>query len=299
VIARQVGVVEGRTVLLVPRANSWPFPPDAFWMGLAQRLMRAGWEILVNDDAWPLRCMLPLAELCGWVIGANCGLIQLMVGGEIRCRKTVLTTLMRIKDQPPVSPFPYRQMRTVLDRQYDIEEFVVGEPDSHGDLIEAMATGRNARGGPADPQPLTVVEVPTSPGSLIDRLAILHVKRAKMPETAHLLAREIDELEPVCAALEKLDPRVAQIRIGLAELNAAAWDADAVLTDAFPRDDGYGTASWHLDRGAPDALAKAELCLRAIGTVHRAKLDRMRLMDEIDALCHAGMHGRKNSVKPV
>lgn len=291
-IVQRTGVIAGRTVLVITGAHSWRPPPEAFWTALAERLSRAGWSILISDDDWPVPCLLSLAELCGWVIGTQSGLIQAIVASEIRCRKTVLTTVISIPGQPSASPFPYRWMRTVLGRQYDIEEFAV-DPDNFAGLVEEIAVGRNALGDLPDPRALTFVEGPTSPGDLVDRLTILYVKRSKMPEKAHLLARAIGELEPVCAAFETFDPRVAKHKASLIELNTVAWDANAVLIEALPRDSDYGAGSWRLDGTIPDAVAKAESVVKSIATAHRANIDRVRLKNEIDALCHAGVREEK------
>jgi hypothetical protein len=280
-IARRFGVIEGRTVLLVPVANSWAPPPEAFWSALTQRLLAAGWQVLINDPAWPLRCTLPLAELCGWVIGTQCGLMQVMVGSEITSRKTLLNSRVNVPGQPPLDPFPFCRMRNVFGRQYDIEEFVV-DPTRFDDVVEAIATGRNARGELPDPRPATFVEAPISPGNLVDRWAALSVEQFKQPDQAHRHAQEIGELAPLSAALTRRHPRVAELAAALLTTHGAAWDANAQLAAALPTD---APTNRRLDPGNPEALARAEACLEAAAAVRRTTLERTRLIDEIDALC--------------
>src|SRR6185503_17715198 len=71
-IASAHAIAPGRTVVLVPRANSWPPIDNHFWDLLQARLASNGWHVWVNDPGnLPLPCALPFLEIA---LGDRCQL---------------------------------------------------------------------------------------------------------------------------------------------------------------------------------------------------------------------------------
>ena len=286
-LVEKYGIVPGRTVLLFPHAASWPAVPNKFWAQLIVALSEAGWYVVHNDPRdMPLRIVPALAELCGWAIGANSGIMQMLVSGRARCRKTILTQSLAGASYPlPVSSaHPYRLMRSVDGQQYDIEEFEVSA-DGWISLINAVAQGRNAQGPLPSPDPVTFLELPSSPGDLLDRYTILLIKAHHLPEKKHLLHREIAALKQHWDRITQAYPSVLPLEADLHVVNRDAWEANDVLFQHVHS--GYGTPKWSIELNAAD-LIKAETVIRAFAAAHAANQARVRLKNEIDALCGAG-----------
>ena len=235
----------------------------------------------------PLRIVPALAELCGWAVGANSGIMQMLVSGRARCRKTILTQSLAGASYPlPVSSaHPYRLMRSVDGQQYDIEEFEVGAPPTWDVLIPQIAQGRNAQGPLPSPDPVTFLELPSSPGDLLDRYTILLIKAHRLPEKKHLLHREIAALKQHWDRITQAYPSVLPLEADLHVVNRDAWIANDVLFQHVHS--GYGAPKWSIELNAAD-LIKAETVIRAFAAAHAANQARVRLKNEIDALCGAG-----------
>lgn len=262
VLAQQLGFQFGRTVLLFKRANSWPSPTQpSFWEGLTAKLQDMGWFVFVNDESRiPLRYILPICELAGWVIGVNCGIMTSIICGQINCRKTVLTP----------SGTGYTTFRDVGIDWYDIEEHFVSGADNHDSrIIEDIVLGDNARGFPAEVGPLSLTEPLTSPGEVIDRLTILYVKWHKLVGKRHLFMRDIMMLEEHCTPLIKMYPEVLKKREALYKVNLGAWDANATLISMRDCFDGtqmvQGFKAWLV--------------------ADQFNQERVRLKNEINRLC--------------
>jgi len=285
-IAADLGVVEGKTVLLIPHANSWLNTPTSFWHELAARLQVSGRVVLWNDPTKiPLRCVAPLAALAGWVIGANCGLMQTIVCGQVPCRKTIVTQSLEGSGHtlPISSTFPYRMTRKIDGNTYDIEEFLT-KSNNHSQVLEMIVNGRNAHGPEPTYAPLTRLETQSTPGDIIDRLTILRVKAAKLPSKAHLLYRETDALQEVRDHIVGTWPNVAEQENELFRLNQQAWDANEVLIDAFAA--GIDPAEW--------SETSRTNVLRSFRTANDANQCRIRIKNKIEDICGAGSKEQKS-----
>ena len=290
-VADQLGVVCDRTVVLVDHANSWPAPPDDLWTALTEELSTAGWRVLRNDPSrMPMRCLLPLLEICGWVVGANCGLMQTLVLSRARLRKTVLTSSrwLGATDShgagvviPGTCAYGFRKAD---GRQYDIDEFRVDDdPASRRQLAVAIASGRMSTGPVPDPSPLSVVEAPVSPGEVLDRLTILQIKRDRLPAKAPGLYRDIAPLCEIRDGLVRAHPEIVALESELRRLNEVSWDGNEILIETFA-DDRYGGESWTIGQDTE----RAERTLRAFGRAHRGNQRRVRVKNEINRICLAG-----------
>ena len=273
-----------KTVLLVTKANSWPDIPEGFWSLLETKLIKAGWHVLRNDpDIMPIRCIIPFAELCGWVIGANCGLMQVFVQSQAKCRKTILTQdLPEDHDHtlPILSAYNYRRFRKIDGNKYDIEEYVVGNDWEY--ITDIVAYGRNASGPSPSPQPLTFFDLECTPGEVLDKLSILYVKVGKLGK-AHLLYREIDKLNRIKLQIIERWPEVKIKVEELHDLNLVAWENNEILIDA------YSDPSFGRDVNDTVYIDKELRCVVAFGKAHRANQQRVRIKNEIDRICNAGL----------
>lgn len=301
-IADRLEIRDIATVLLVPYANSWPNAPVAFWNELATALEAAGYRVLWNDhNLLPLHLVFPFLEQIDWVIGANCGFMQVAVLGQLDCRKTILHQALNGNNLglPISSPALYANVRKIDGHKYDIEEFQVGGSGMWSMLIETIIRGRNATGPDPILTPLTTIEVETSPGDVIDRLTILWLKQAYLPAIkAASLQREIDLLLDVRYRLMQAYPDVAIHESELCRLNLIAWKNNQILIDEVV--DGYGEGSWQLWDGddieplaGVDELAKAQKVIKAFAAAHWANRARVAAKNQIDALCQAGTREEK------
>ena len=252
-IARRLGVNSGRTAILFPRANSWPLlAQPSFWNKLVSALTRRDWHVVFNNEnTMPLRCIIPLCETAGWVIGANSGIMQTFVIGQAYCRKTILS---------PAHMF----YRKVDGHWYDIEEHVV---DSDADDMVVHEIVNGARDVVPSAYPLSLTEPMISPGEVVDRLTILCVKRNKMPNKKNKLLRDIAMLEELCSHLVRMHPEVLEKRHALYVANIGAWDANEILI------------SMRGNETNGDAGFKAWL------TTYRFNQDRVRLKNELNVIC--------------
>lgn len=287
-IAVDQRIVVGRTAMIVPRANSWaPIAPE-FFATLADQLRSCGWHVWINNPAvLPLRAALAFAEIAGWVIGANCGYMQMVVQSGVRARKTILS---RVSSDDPPHPLPitrlsdYTRFRKVDDQHYHVEEFMVDGPTTWPGVVSCVVSGRNAREDIPDPAPLLFFDAQLSPGELCDRLAILEIKRDRLPDRAHLLLAEITRLFPLRDRIVQMYPDVAAQIAELARLNMQAWDLNESLFCEY----------------APDAIVQpddAVAHVRRAAEAHACNRERVRVRNDIDARCHAG-HVEVKSYQP-
>lgn len=286
--AERTEVDPGRTVLLFPTPSSWPSTDVAFWQLLMAKLLLVGFTVRVNDPTeLPLRLVIPFVEICGWAIGAQCGIMQMIVSSRAACRKTIVTQSIAGTAYPlPVADgvgLPYRLMRTVDGNQYDVEERLIKGPEDWDRVTSRIARGRNAEGGAFSRSPLPFFEAPTTPGEIIDRLTILRIKAAGIPSKRHSFEREICELELLRDRIVAQWPRVAEFEKQLAAANGAAFDHNAILIATFDgtyaRDPG-----WRIDVGALPDVEKATRSVREFAAAHAANVRRVAAKNEINKL---------------
>ncbi len=293
-----------KMVMLVPYANSWPNIHVDFWDELEETLQNAGYKVLINDeDEYPLRTVFSTLEYVGWVIGANCGFMQVAVCGQFNFKKTILHQALYPENPdglkhplPITSNAQYANVRKIDGNKYDIEEFRVDDESTWGSLINKIIHGRNALGGPVITTPLTVVDIETSPGDVIDRLTILKIKQERLPEKAWMLQREISLLMDIRDRLVAKYPGIVIHEAMLRELNQIAWDNNQILIDEVV--DGYGKSDWELTYDAdPNPLQnidKAEKVIKAFAAAHWSNRHRITTKNDIDAECNAGMREEKS-----
>lgn len=276
IATRLLCVIPGRTAVLFPGARSWLAPELRFWTDLTAALEAEGWHVVVNDEAIvPLRCVPAFVETAGWAIGANSGIMQIIVSARTRCHKTLLTRLINGRGPHQEGITPHH----LIDGQhYDIEEF--GVPDDWSAVITAVARGRNARGPMPSAQPQMMFEVALAPGEILDRLTVLRLKQERLPNKAHMFHREIAVLSEHRDTILRAVPAVVPLEQELYRLNATAWDNNQILFDTMTG--GYGDDHWSIDH----EIDKAERCLRAFKTAGIvANQERVRLKNRINALC--------------
>jgi hypothetical protein len=146
---------------------------------------------------------------------------------------------------PCESTYPYQYARNVSGEQYDIEEFRVEGPDTYPQVIEWIASGRNALGPRPDPRPLCFIEAPISPGELADRLSILMLKMEKMPDKAHMIRPEYLYIWEIFLWHFKNADAIHEQLAELLHHNEQGWDANQVLFDRFSRDeDAQNIETW-------------------------------------------------------
>lgn len=281
-LAKRLDIESGKTALLVTQANSWVGPSESFWSHLENKLSASEWKVLRNDPAQiPLRCMLPFSEICGWVIGANCGLMQFVVCGQADCKKTIVTqSFMKAGYPLPVSSDRYRLTRKIDGNTYDIEEYSVRE-EYYDSVIEMIANGQNARGPKPNPHPIPRFETSVSPGEIIDRLTILRMKMANLPQDkARMVYREAMELRTVRDEIVGKWPEVETFESELLRLNEIAWIENQKLIDAYENSE---PEEW-------DGIKRLGI-LRAFGRAHRSNQDRIRVKNRIAQIC--GTEGRE------
>lgn len=168
-------------LVLIPDALSLPNLHPAFWDLLSARLSYAGWNVQNNrGSGWSLRDLFRHCAEAEWVIGPQCGVMSILVSGEFPCRKTFATsnidgTAGWFKFRLRTFPYAYVTKFTNLD--YDVEEFKIAG-NTYDALVDNIVNGSNGlRLRPYDPAPVCSVMMPLSPGDLLDRFAVLTVKR--------------------------------------------------------------------------------------------------------------------------
>lgn len=170
-------------VLIIPDAVSWPNTQADFWPALGKAL-EARWEVVFNDREWPLDLLLRACAASGWVIGPQCGVMSILCTGSFPCRKTLATPSVDHERSPGFlarETFPYAYVTKFANNDYDVEEFKISL-ENRAEVIDAIANGSNAlRLWPHNPAPLPNVTVSMSPGEVLDRLAVLSVKRHRFP----------------------------------------------------------------------------------------------------------------------
>jgi hypothetical protein len=166
------------TVLLVPEARSWPNHWPWFWDNLNYALTRAGYSTRRNNPAWSLGDLFACAAASDWVIGPQCGVMSILTAAAFPCRKSLVTPSVDGGKQHPwaFDTYPYAYVTKFTGNDYDADEFKLTE-HNHEEVIAALlAVGTRT----ASPGPVLTVQASLSPGDVLDRLAVLAVKRARL-----------------------------------------------------------------------------------------------------------------------
>jgi hypothetical protein len=115
--------------------------------------------------------------------------------------------------------------------------------------------------------------VPVSWGELLDKIAILEIKRERLrsPEAVANTERELAALGPALTALQSPPPKLAELRVALAAVNRRLW----TIEDQIREKDATG------DFG-PDFVALAR-------SVYRENDERVRIKQAINVLLGSGL----------
>ncbi|MBI3513137.1 MAG: hypothetical protein HY060_03595, partial [Proteobacteria bacterium] len=258
--AERLGIVPGRSVVLVPDADTWPALGDAFWERLAARLTGLGWTVLTNlagsvgggrrtkpfgDSVGldvPIGVFLPLVECAGWVIGSLCGLMSLMVSARTDCKKTVVGrspeagSAFTVDGIALANAYPYGLQRTFDGADYDVEYVDARAELAIETLVEEIAQGRNAGFNyRASREPATRMRIDVAPGDVVDKMTILEVKLEKLPADKRVTI--LGELAWVRHALvATYGPLTGELKAAadrLRDLNRGAFDVNEVVYQDF------------------------------------------------------------------
>jgi hypothetical protein len=113
-----------------------------------------------------------------------------------------------------------------------------------------------------------------TPGDIADRLTVLSIKMARMPERADVQSQFLEAQ----AAWLRLKLHVNEEYQALADVNSRAYDVVEMIYADF-RDPAYGTEEWSL--GAPEHM-RAEMTVRNCRRAHDLNMERVRLKNKIN-----------------
>jgi hypothetical protein len=323
-LAQQLRIPAGRSVILMPDANSYPMLADDFWAELAIRLSQAGWTVYTNvfgDNSsrqrqpFPgtvpikpsLRALLPLAEHAGWVISTLTGGMNILISARTACRKTVIARgpapgkTLRFNDEIELeSAFPYASQATFDGQNYEMEEFEIRQPADHPIVIDRICNGHNAHcSQPPDPAPLSRFRADATPGDLFDRVTILEIKEALLsgPTVLHNIRRELEMLRR-CLGNHARETGGALLDLvaRLKHINQDAWDTNEEIFKGFG--DAFGSEAWRLDVGSATELQRAESMIRAFRKSQGLNRERVILKNRINELLATGLREEKSYDDP-
>ena len=115
----------------------------------------------------------------------------------------------------------------------------------------------------------------TTPGDIADRLSVLSIKMARMPERADVKAQFLE----IQAVWRQLRIDVNEEYQALAEVNSKAYDVVELIYADF-RDPEYGTADWY-PKSIVD-LERMKLTIRNCRRAHYLNMERVRLKNAIN-----------------
>ncbi|MFZ4758397.1 MAG: hypothetical protein ACOYLX_09540 [Burkholderiaceae bacterium] len=308
--AREYRMPVGRSVILMPDANSFPTIEDAFWERLVPRLKAAGWTPFTNTFgrngaprsapfagstgiAPPLNVFLALAEHAGWIVSTLTGTANILITARAACRKTILTrgpapgTTLRFNDLIELdSAFPYGFQKTFDGEIYNIEELEIRGPDDFDPVAREICEGLNATSGAVpDASPMIRLVADTSPGDVLDRITILEIKEALLsgPAAIHNVRREMTLLRArIGPHLKQAQPGLEAAVRDLKAINLAAWNTNEVIFKGFA--DRFGGADWQLDPTDATALARSEEMVKAFRESQRLNRERVNTKNRINRL---------------
>jgi hypothetical protein len=323
-LADELRMPAGRSVILMPDANSYPLVDDAFWCELSNGLVRAGWTVYTNvfgTNGGPhrlpfpgtvpirpsLRALLPLAEHAGWIISTLTGGMNILISARTACRKTVVARgpapgeTLRFNDEIELeSAFPYASQATFDGESYEIEEFEIRQPADHAVVIERICTGHNAHCMVVPgAQPLALFKADATPGDLFDRITILEIKESLLsgPSVLHNIRRELEMLRRCLGRhARQPDAGLAELVAGLKRTNQQAWDTNEEIFKGFG--DTFGNETWELDAGSAAELRRAESMVKAFRKSQRLNRERVILKNRINDLLATGLREEKSYDDP-
>jgi len=117
-------------------------------------------------------------------------------------------------------------------------------------------------------KPLRAIEVPISPGELIDKLGILEIKfeRIADPQSRANIVRELDALAKVRDRAALVTPALAELARELKAVNAELWQIEDELRDCERRSD-FGARFIALARGVYHQNDRRAALKRQINTL--------------------------------
>jgi hypothetical protein len=323
-LANELHMPAGRSVILMPDANSYPMVEDAFWCNLATGLTRAGWTVYTNvfgTNGRPnrapfpgtvpirpsMRALLPLAEHAGWVISTLTGGMNILISARTACRKTVIARgpapgqTMRFNDEIELeSAFPYASQATFDGESYEMEELEIRQPEDYAVVIDRICGGRNAHStSTPSAEPLAVFKADATPGDLFDRVTILEIKESLLtgPLVLHNIRRELEMLHR-CLGRHAKQPSGMLVKLvaGLKRTNQEAWDTNEEIFKGFG--DDFGSQTWELDSSSLAELQRAESMVKAFRKSQRLNRERVVLKNRINDLLAAGLREEKSYDEP-
>jgi hypothetical protein len=270
------------TVMIV-EATTWPNTQPGFYPKLIEALRANGRDVWVNDGKLPLDDLFRRAAVTEWVIGPQCGLMSILVTGQFPCRKTLVTPSIDCGAAPHYwakMTFPYAYVTAFAGQDFDVEEYKVG--DNHAGVIDLVMNGVNARRlRPHDPSPAANVTMTLTPGDFFDRFAVLTVKREKFSTDQRAsIEREYQRHDE--ARRQRLWPKELDGMLDkLIELHAKNFD---LLAQLVPQAIAHESVEFGPDLAVTPPLAEM---INAHFEAMRSNKERVRLKQEIDAVCHA------------
>lgn len=320
-LSERYGVIEGKSVVLFPDSNSWPQLPGVFWKKFSINLSKKGWNVFTNSAGnntsgtrdvplpgsslidIPLHLVIPFLEQAGWVIGALCGLMNVVISSQTKCKKTVVVRgpahgkSLKFNEFIKVeSAFPYAYQRKFDGFNYDIEEVQVRDDDDYDLLVKKISEGFNAsfETRPVS-TPVNRLWVELSPGELVDKITILEVKMEKLPSQKTIFVRkELDVLlETLMSVTNGVTAELKTKMDELRRLNRLGWDLNEHIYRQFD-DPEFGILLWQLDTNDVKMVSDAVNVVRNIRASQQANRDRIVIKNQINQLLSSAWFEKKS-----
>jgi len=311
--AQAHGIKPGRSVLIMPDANSYPSVEDAFWHKLSTGLAEAGWSVFTNMSGSnnaprtraldgsrgidpPFEILLPLAEQMGWVVATLTGGMNIIITAQVPCRKTVVAkgprqgTTFAFNDLIELrSAFPYAYQKTYDGEVYNIEELEVTGPDDYDACVSQILGGiNNQHGAPPPAAPMVQMRAETTPGDVLDRITILQIKQRYLDtrEARHNVQRELLALQSeISFRGHALSAELQSATQALYEANHEGWMTNEIIFKDFA--DDFGREGWTLGPEASEQK-RAERMIQSFRKSQALNRRRVEIKREINELlnCH-------------
>ena len=257
---------QDKKAFLIPQARSWPNAYPEFWAILEMKLRVAGWAVEVSSPSLSLAEVFDRCAAAEWVIGANCGVTNIICHAMFPCRKTIVC--------PSVDghsyfkrTYPYGYVGTFAGEDYaDVDEvkIISSVLRSADDVMAGANAARIKRRGL-----VSGVQMTLSYGDFFDRLSILEIKTERLSgdKRAAIYREYLQHFEAAVPVLDHFGSVLRDSYLKIKNSNAAAWDHNEKMVGAV------------FSGGAmtPDAPAFAETAL--------FNRERVRLKNQINAIC--------------